>query len=149
MLECIEVQIPKGRTLRVRNARHCQLRVAEGTLWITEERNPTDYVVASGDSCRVTNAGLALAYAFDDTRLEITAAAGSLGMPAFQLGGGYNEYAAAVWGTQLRAAAGWMARRFEVSFPSWTRRFPGKSAILTIRTSIPSRPASGSRPLMR
>jgi hypothetical protein len=103
MLETLSISIPKGRTLRMRNAQGLALRAVEGTLWITEERDPADYALEAGDGRHVKSCGLTFVYAFEATRVELEAPAGAP-MPAFEIGGGYNDYAAAVWKTQVWTA---------------------------------------------
>ena len=102
-LETLKISIPQGRTLRVRDAQGLTLRAVEGTLWVTEERDTEDYVLATGECRRIGNRGLTLVYAFDAARVELEASVGAA-KPVFEIGGGYNEYAAAVWTTQVGMA---------------------------------------------
>lgn len=112
MLETMEVKIPAGRTLRIRDARGTPVRIVEGTGWITEEDDPEDYALGPGDSRTIGTQGLTLAHAFEDTRIELS------GRATVELGSHYGEYAAAVWHEQLRSAAAsamaslraWLAR---------------------------------------
>ncbi|MBC8023620.1 MAG: DUF2917 domain-containing protein, partial [Burkholderiales bacterium] len=103
MLETLDVAIPKGRTMRVRNAKGTTLRMLEGTGWITEESNTEDYTLGAHESRCVGTDGLTLVHAFEDARLALEAPA-STGAATVELGGGYREYAAAVWGEQVADA---------------------------------------------
>jgi hypothetical protein len=100
MLEILDAAIPAGRTLRIRNARGVMLRVAEGVGWITEEGDNDDYALGPGNSRRIGTSGLTLVHAFEDARVALEAGLSSEPFTV-DLGGGYNEYAAAVWHEQL------------------------------------------------
>jgi hypothetical protein len=135
MLETLEVTIPAGRTLRIRNARGTTIRVLEGGGWITEQDDTEDYVLEAGDQRTVGTAGVTLVHALRTARMAVS------GHAAVELGGGYREYAAAVWSGQVAAVARAAGRKMK----AWSLRFRGQSAIPTIPMPIPSKPASGSR----
>lgn len=94
--ETIVVTIPRGRTLRLREAQGLSMRVLTGCLWLTEERDTQDYMLEACDQRIVATPGLTLAYAFGEARVEMEAPEGRVA-PLFEIGGGYNEYAAGVW----------------------------------------------------
>jgi hypothetical protein len=96
MLETMNVTIPSGKTLRVRDAGGLSLRIVEGTAWITEDGNPNDYSLAEGEVRLVASDGLMRVHAFEETLLSIAAPRGS-NRATVEMGAGYNEFAAAVW----------------------------------------------------
>ena len=104
MFETMDVVIPMGRTLRMHDANGITMRVAAGTGWVTERGDPEDYALGAGESRRIGSRGLTLVHAFGDTRLELSAPSGRA-LPTIEVGGGYREYAAAVWNEQLRHVA--------------------------------------------
>jgi hypothetical protein len=136
MLETLEVTIPRGRTLRIRNASGATLRLLDGTGWITEEDDTNDYVLDTGDTRRIGTRGITLVHAFREARMTIEP-----GVAQLELGGGYGEYALAVWMEQMAAVARAAGRKMQ----AWSPRFRARSAIPTIPMPIPSRLGSGSR----
>ena len=114
MLETLEVTIPAGRTLRIHDARGVTMRVVEGCAWVTEEANAEDYVLDASDERCVAGHGLTLVHAFKESRVTLD---GTLAMarPSFEMGGGYNEYAAAVFIGMLRDALRRFARRLQTA----------------------------------
>jgi len=137
MLQILEANIPAGRTLRIRNARGATMRVLEGTAWITEEDDTEDYALATGDGRRVGTPGLTLVHAFHPVCLAVENPAN--GRLEVMLGGGYNEYAFAVFREQAWA----MMRAAGRKMRAWSPRFRAPSATPTIPMPIPSRLASG------
>jgi hypothetical protein len=103
MIESVAITIPCGRTLRIRNALGVTLRVAQGTGWITEADDTEDYALSAGGFRRIGTSGLTLVHAFDDVSLAIEGS-GRAAAATLELGGGYREYAAAVWREQLAGA---------------------------------------------
>jgi hypothetical protein len=136
MLETLEVTIPQGRTLRIRNAAGATLRLLGGAGWITEEDDANDYVLDVGDARRIGTRGMTLVHAFHEARITIESGAAHL-----ELGCGYREYAAAVWMAQMAAVVRAAGRKMQ----AWSLRFRARSAIHTTPMPIPSRLASGSR----
>jgi hypothetical protein len=94
----MEVRIPKRRTLRIRDAKGGLVKVCEGCLWITQEKDTADKVLEAGDALRLERNGLALGYAFRETRLVVAISAPGA-VFSLTLGGGYREYAWGVWGS--------------------------------------------------
>ena len=123
MLETLEATIPAGRTLRIRNAAGANLRVMEGTLWVTEENDPGDYILDRGDSRRIGTGGLTLAHVFQETRIAIEPGDSKVGVA---LGAGYRQYAAAVCMEQVAA----VARRTIAAMRGWAQSGLGSSATL-------------------
>lgn len=68
-LEASALRLGAGQTLRVRDAAGETICCREGSVWITEERNPRDVILGPGACYRLKNRGLALVYAFRDTAL--------------------------------------------------------------------------------
>ena len=136
MLETLEVTIPRGRTLRIRNAAGATLRLVDGAGRITEEDDTNDYVLDAGDARRIGTRGLTLVHACDEARVTIES-----GVVQVELGGGYREYASTVWMEQMAAVARAAGRKMQ----AWSLQFRARSATPTIRIPIPSRRASGSR----
>jgi hypothetical protein len=65
------VALARGDVLRIRDGGGLMLRPTSGVLWVTEERNPDDRVIAPGDVCRLEGMGLALVYAHRNSRIVI------------------------------------------------------------------------------
>jgi Protein of unknown function (DUF2917) len=65
-LEPGALRLARGQTLRVIDALGSIIRVAEGSVWITEQDVPEDVVLEPGESYRLSRKGLALVHAFGD-----------------------------------------------------------------------------------
>jgi hypothetical protein len=120
MLETLDVAIPCGRTLRISHARGMKLRVIAGNGWVTEEGNVTDYALGAGGERRIGTDGLTLVHAFDAARITIEAPAHASSLTV-ALGGGYREYASAIWRQQLAAVASRAMRALRYSLASASR----------------------------
>ena len=70
-LEPGALRLARGQTVRVTNALGSTIRVAEGSVWITEEDVPEDVVLEAGASYRLKRNGLALLHAFGDASLAL------------------------------------------------------------------------------
>jgi hypothetical protein len=55
-----EIGLARGNLLRVENARNMRVGVERGTLWITQEDDPSDVVLERGESFQLDRDGLAL-----------------------------------------------------------------------------------------
>lgn len=55
-----EIGLARGSLLRVENARDMRVWVERGTLWITQEDDPSDVVLERGESFQFDRDGLAL-----------------------------------------------------------------------------------------
>lgn len=69
-LQSASLRLAKGKAVRVRNA-GSTLRVLEGSVWITEESNPRDVVLGSGQRFRLSGRGLAIVEAFSDASIAL------------------------------------------------------------------------------
>ena len=54
------VQLGPDQTLRLRDGAGATVCAVEGTVWITEENQPRDIVLAPGSCYRLRNPGLAI-----------------------------------------------------------------------------------------
>ena len=54
------VQLGPDQTLRLRDGAGATVCAVQGTVWITEENQPRDIVLAQGACYRLRNAGLAI-----------------------------------------------------------------------------------------
>lgn len=70
-LEPGALRLAPGQTLRVIDALGSTLRVAEGSVWITEQDLPQDVVLGAGGSYRLSRQGLALVHAFGDATVAL------------------------------------------------------------------------------
>jgi hypothetical protein len=119
----MEVRIPKGRTLRIRDAKGGLVKVYEGCLWITEEKDTADKVLEAGDGLRLDRDGLTLGYAFRETRLAITRSGAAL---TLTLGGGYREYALGVCGSVTAEIRAWVRDRLGEAMGAIAARLPSR-----------------------
>jgi hypothetical protein len=67
----VEISLPRRHMLRFRDGGGLMLRVLEGTLWITEERDTTDIVLEAGQSFVVKRRGQTLVSALKNARIAI------------------------------------------------------------------------------
>ena len=65
------LRLAHGQTLRVIDAAGSTIRVAEGSVWITEQDDPQDVVLQAGGSHRIEHQGLALVHAFGDATVAL------------------------------------------------------------------------------
>jgi hypothetical protein len=68
----IEVKIAAGDVLRLRGARGCGVRVVSGRVWITEQSDFRDFLVADEEQYRIGRNGLTLLQAFGEAWVTIT-----------------------------------------------------------------------------
>jgi hypothetical protein len=54
------INLARGYLVRIENARDMQLRVEQGAVWITQERDTRDVLLESGQSFRFDRDGIAL-----------------------------------------------------------------------------------------
>ncbi len=57
------LELPDGALAELREARGATLRVTRGTLWVTQDQDPRDIVLRTGDVWTVERDGLTLAEA--------------------------------------------------------------------------------------
>lgn len=65
------VVVRRHQSLQVRCTPGTQILVLWGCVWITQEGDPRDYVVSSGETMTVHNTGLTLTTALDDSTVSI------------------------------------------------------------------------------
>jgi len=70
-LEPGALRLVRGQTLRVTDALGAIVRVAEGSVWITEQDVPQDVVLGAGASYRLRRNGLALVHAFGEATVAL------------------------------------------------------------------------------
>lgn len=61
--------------LSIRDGQAARIRVKEGTLWITEEGEVKDTILAAGDTYTIRHPGLALLTSFGVSRITIEGSA--------------------------------------------------------------------------
>ena len=67
------VKLSPHQTLRLRDSAGSTVCAVEGSVWITEENQARDIVLAQGNCYRLRNRGLALVNPLDDTTsVELT-----------------------------------------------------------------------------
>lgn len=140
-LESIQVVIPKGRTLRVREGAGFMVRVAGGTAWLTEERKVDDTVLRDGESYLLERAGLALVFAFTEVRLEI-GATGPSKAPAIELGSGYREISSMIVRAMMADSATRAFRWVRSMLPAVRDR---TYVAMTVTSPASALPPGGSR----
>lgn len=65
----VEVSIPRGGIVHIRDDESLTLRVLEGTLWITRDHDISDIVLEAGDSLTVERWRATLVSALKNTRV--------------------------------------------------------------------------------
>jgi hypothetical protein len=65
------IDMEPRETVTLPDVRGATLRVAQGTVWITQERDPQDVVLRAGDAWVVERDGLTVLEAQDAVRLRI------------------------------------------------------------------------------
>jgi hypothetical protein len=60
---------------RIENARGVQVTCVRGSIWITQERDARDIILAAGQSVVLDRPGLAVAFAFRDAVITVGGAA--------------------------------------------------------------------------
>ena len=117
-VESIEVLVPKGRTLRIRNGKGSEIGVSEGCAWVTQESDTADKVLEAGDTFRLDRDGLALAYACRATRVVVKATRFGAAFSVTH-GAGYREYAASVWNSMMAELFRWIRDRIAARLGSF------------------------------
>jgi hypothetical protein len=65
------LRLARGQTIKLIDALGSTLRVAEGSVWVTEEDVPRDVVLGAGAAYRLSRNGLALVHAFGDATVAL------------------------------------------------------------------------------
>jgi len=60
MTDKLQPALQKGQTACLRDALGIEIRVTEGYLWLTQERDAQDHVIEAGGSFRIDRPGVAL-----------------------------------------------------------------------------------------
>lgn len=67
----MKIQLPRGRFLKLRQGSGSTVTTHAGSVWITEQDNPRDFVLGPGESFTFRRPGLALVEAFADASLSL------------------------------------------------------------------------------
>jgi hypothetical protein len=70
MIDELQAALQKGQTACLRDALGIEIRVTEGCLWLTQERDAQDHVIATGETFRIDRPGVALLTALRGVRME-------------------------------------------------------------------------------
>lgn len=65
------VELQPGEILPLERARGVRITAVEGTLWVTEEREPLDVLLKAGESYAVETAGRTVVQAMGRSRLAL------------------------------------------------------------------------------
>ena len=68
------VEIKAQSVHRIENAKGVRVSCVRGPTWITQEHDPRDLILASGQSVVLDRPGLAVVYAFKDAVITVGAA---------------------------------------------------------------------------
>jgi Protein of unknown function (DUF2917) len=68
------IALSAGSVHRIENAKGIKVACVRGPTWITQERDPRDMILASGQSVVLDRPGLAVVYAFTDAVITVGAA---------------------------------------------------------------------------
>jgi Protein of unknown function (DUF2917) len=66
------IKLERSDLVRIENARDMRVRVENGTVWITQERDTRDVMLEDGESLRLDCDGLALISAFGLALISIS-----------------------------------------------------------------------------
>ena len=59
---------------RIESAKGMEVACVRGAIWVTQERDPRDWVLMAGQSAVLERTGLAVVYAFKDALITVGAA---------------------------------------------------------------------------
>ncbi|MEQ1880553.1 MAG: DUF2917 domain-containing protein [Burkholderiales bacterium] len=76
------VAIPKHRSVPIRSGPGTQMLVLTGCVWVTQEGDGKDYILASGDAMAVRKTGLTLVMALEDSTVSLAVPEKSGAQPA-------------------------------------------------------------------
>ena len=71
-LQSAGLTLARGKALVVREGAGSTLQVLQGSVWVTEENNPRDFVLQPGQRLRLAGSGLAIIEAFSDAALVLS-----------------------------------------------------------------------------
>ena len=66
----LQATLRKGQTLCLRDALGLEIRVTEGSLWLTQERDAQDHVIGTGGSFRIVRRGAVVLTAPRGARMD-------------------------------------------------------------------------------
>jgi Protein of unknown function (DUF2917) len=67
------IAIQKHRSVPIRTGPGTQILVLAGCVWVTQEGDGRDYILASGEAMRVSKTGLTLVMALEESRVSLVA----------------------------------------------------------------------------
>jgi len=70
MTDDLQATLRKGQTLCLHDAQGLEIRVAEGSLWLTQERDAQDHVISTGGSFRIDRRGAVVLTAPRGARMD-------------------------------------------------------------------------------
>lgn len=70
MTDELQATLHKGQTLCLRDAPGVEIRVTEGCLWLTQERDVQDHIVKTGGTFRIDRRGTVVLTAPRGVRME-------------------------------------------------------------------------------
>jgi hypothetical protein len=70
MTDDLQATLRNGQTLCLRDALGMEIRVREGSLWLTQDRDAQDYVITAGGSFRIDRHGAVVLTACEGVRLD-------------------------------------------------------------------------------
>jgi hypothetical protein len=68
------ISLPARSVHRIENARGIRVSCVRGATWVTQQSDPRDLILASGQSVVLDRRGLAVVYAFKDAVITVGAA---------------------------------------------------------------------------
>jgi len=71
MTDDLQATLRNGQTLCLRDALGTEIRVTEGSLWLTQDRDAKDYVITAGGSFRIDRQGAVVLTACKGVRLDL------------------------------------------------------------------------------
>jgi hypothetical protein len=60
MIDELQAALQKGQTAHLRDALGIEIRVTEGRLWLTQERDAQDHVIETGGTFRIDRPGVVI-----------------------------------------------------------------------------------------
>jgi hypothetical protein len=70
MTDDLQATLRNGQTLCLHDALGMEIRVREGSLWLTQDRDAKDYVITAGGSFRIDRQGAVVLTACEGVRLD-------------------------------------------------------------------------------
>lgn len=70
MTDDLQATLRNGQTLCLHDALGMEIRVREGSLWLTQERDAQDYVITAGGSFRIDRQGAVVLTAPKGARMD-------------------------------------------------------------------------------